>query len=199
MKAFYVYSAISYLIGSIPSGVILSKLFGFTDPRKAGSGNIGATNVYRVGGRLPALLTLLMDVAKGYLPAWIFSALSGSLMVGFMSGFFAFLGHLFPIYLGFKGGKGVATALGVFLYVSPATILILFFVFIAAFLSKGIVSVGSMVSSVLLPFAVLVVEKDWRLFLGAVPFSILILVKHIPNIKRLREGTEKRVFKGIFG
>ncbi len=199
MKLYIAYFVISYLLGSIPSGIIMSRIFGFEDPRKVGSGNIGATNVLRAGGKTPALLTLIMDVAKGYVPTFIFSKITGSLMVGFICGFFAFLGHLFPLYLGFRGGKGVATALGVFLYISPATVLIAFFVFLAVFLSRGVVSLSSIISSIILPFIILIVERSGKLFANSILFSVLIILKHIPNIKRLKEGKEKRIFKGILG
>ncbi len=190
---------LSYLVGSIPSGVVLSRLMGFPDPRSGGSGNIGATNVMRVGGKLPAILTLAMDVFKGFLPTIVFSKLFGSQIMGLMSGFFAFFGHLYPIYLGFKGGKGVATALGVFLYISPFSVLILAGVFLVVLALKGVVSLSSIVASSLLPFIVLSSERDVKLFLCSLLFSFFIVLKHKPNIERMRSGEEKRIFRGILG
>ncbi len=190
---------LSYLVGSIPSGVVLSRLMGFPDPRSGGSGNIGATNVMRVGGKLPATLTLAMDVFKGFLPTIVFSKLFGSQIMGLMSGFFAFFGHLYPIYLGFKGGKGVATALGVFLYISPFSVLILAGVFLVVLALKGVVSLSSIVASSLLPFIVLSSERSIKLFLCSLLFSFFIVLKHKPNIERMRSGEEKRIFRGILG
>ncbi len=199
MARLLVLFVLSYLAGSVPSGVVLSKLMGFPDPRTGGSGNIGATNVLRVGGKIPAFLTLLMDVAKGYVPTLLFTKFSGSLYVGFACGFFAFLGHLYPLWLGFKGGKGVATSLGVFLYVSPFSVLVLAGVFGIVLVLSGVVSLSSMVSAASLPLVVLASEKDFKLFAISILFSAFIIFKHRPNIKRLKMGEERKLFRGLIG
>ncbi|MBI5453099.1 MAG: glycerol-3-phosphate acyltransferase, partial [Deltaproteobacteria bacterium] len=110
---------IAYLLGSVPTGIVIVRLFGGVDPRSAGSKNIGATNVGRTSGRLPGILTLIGDLLKGALPVFIAFRLAPTPLLVSLTGLAAFLGHLFPVYLGFKGGKGVATACGVMLIVSP--------------------------------------------------------------------------------
>src|SRR6202030_3626475 len=126
----------AYLIGSIPFGIVLAKMFGGVDVRKAGSGNIGATNVARVAGPLPGILTLLLDAAKGAAAVWLaarFSNESATWMV--IAALAALLGHCFPIWLHFRGGKGVATAAGVFLMLSPLALLgsVMVFILVVAF------------------------------------------------------------------
>ena len=196
----YLFIIISYLIGSIPSGLILSKATG-VDIRTSGSGNIGATNVTRLLGKKLGVLTLVGDVLKAVIPMlaahWYFLR-SGmatkphevDLAVSLCGGA-AFLGHLFPIYLKFKGGKGVATALGVFIILEPLAVLISLFIFIAVVYFSGFVALGSLIVSALMTL--------WIWLLGGSPnhvflaffIGVLIWLKHIDNIKRLLEGTEK--------
>ncbi len=185
---------LGYLIGAIPFGLVIGKMVG-TDVRAKGSKNIGATNVNRVLGKKLGLLTLVCDCLKGFLPMFISAAFlpegdSRELIIS-ATGIAAVVGHMFPIYLKFKGGKGVATGLGVFLYLSPLAIVISLVVFIAAVALSGFVSVGSLLASGLIPL--------WLYFLGASKLTIvvaavvacLIWLKHHENIGRLLQGTEK--------
>ncbi len=189
----------AYLFGSIPFGLVLSKIFFSTDLRTVGSGNIGATNARRVGGWPLGLATLVLDMAKGAIPVAIGLALFGK--SGYMAqagvclaALAAFLGHLFPVYLGCKtGGKGVATAGGCFLVLSPVGVLAALGMFlVAAALSKR-VSVGSLAAAAILPAAVYFAEKIPVFALGALVFSLFIIAAHRENIIRLAKGTEPRI------
>ncbi len=183
-----------YFVGAIPFGLVIGKMAGL-DVRKEGSRNIGATNVSRVLGKKLGFLTLICDCLKGFLPMYVAASVlpdsaSKELFVA-LTGLMAVLGHMFPVYLKFRGGKGVATGLGVFLYLSPPVILISLLVFIAAVALSGFVSVGSLLASGLVPF--------WLWLLGGSAISIgaaavvafLIWLKHHENIGRLVRGTEK--------
>ena len=182
-----------YLTGSIPTGVILSKLFGTKDIRQEGSGNIGATNVYRVSGAKLGILTLLGDVLKGFIPVALTCSLMDSEMWIAAVAFFTFLGHLFPIFLKFRGGKGVATALGIFLVIAPLMVPCVIIVFILVVMTWKYVSLGSLVASAILPVFLCaagynIVYVNLSLFIGC-----LIFYRHWENIRRLREGVEKKV------
>ena len=184
----------AYLIGSIPFGLVLGKLAGI-DVRNLGSGNIGATNVSRLAGKKMGILTLVADVGKGFLPmlaaAWILRESQGGDTVVMYCGAAAFLGHLFPLYLKFKGGKGVATALGIFLYLDPVAVLIALAAFIVAVFVSGYVSVGSLTAAAVFP------GISWYLGDGGSQLalagfvSILIWAKHHENIVRLLRHEEK--------
>ncbi|HVH50449.1 MAG TPA: glycerol-3-phosphate 1-O-acyltransferase PlsY, partial [Candidatus Bathyarchaeia archaeon] len=146
---------ISYLLGSIPFGVIFAKLFGGADVRKAGSGNIGATNVARVAGPAAGVLTLLLDAAKGWLAVW----LAGRFMHGeaaflVAAGFFALLGHCFPLWLRFRGGKGVATAAGVFAALCPEATVAALILFALVVWFWRYVSLGSLAAAAAIPLFV---------------------------------------------
>ena len=200
----YLFVLISYLIGSIPFGLILSRVTG-VDIRKQGSGNIGATNVTRLLGKKLGILTLVGDVLKAVVPMlaahWYFvnagTEVSSNDLDRILSlcGGAAFLGHIFPIYLKFKGGKGVATALGVFLVLEPVAVLISLFIFVAVVYSSGFVALGSLLVSALLTL--------WIWLLGGTPnhvflaffIGVLIWIKHADNLKRLLAGTEKSMKK----
>ncbi len=182
-----------YLAGSIPTGVILSKLFGTKDIRQEGSGNIGATNVYRVSGAKLGIFTLLGDVLKGFIPVALTCSLMDSEMWIAAVAFFTFLGHLFPIFLKFRGGKGVATALGIFLVIAPLMVPCVIIVFILVVMMWKYVSLGSLVSSAILPVFLCaagynIVYVNLSLFIGC-----LIFYRHWENIRRLQEGVEKKI------
>ncbi len=183
-----------YLLGAVPFGLVIGKTVGI-DVRQEGSRNIGATNVNRVLGKKLGLLTLLCDCFKGFLPMWLanyFLTDTGNrdLLIA-LTGVMAVLGHMFPVYLRFRGGKGVATGLGVFLFLSPPVIAISLAVFLCAVKVSGFVSVGSLLASALVP--------AWLYFLGgskiaiaaAAIIAVLIWIKHYENIKRLLQGEEK--------
>jgi len=184
----------SYLVGAIPFGLLLSRGSGI-DIRQQGSKNIGATNVARLLGKKLGICTLLLDIAKGYLPMWIAGLLLGAapnrnLVIG-LCGAASIIGHMFPVYLGFKGGKGVATGLGVFLALAPKALLGCLVVFIAAVGLTGYVSLGSLLASAaILPGLWFFGEPSWKLLLGAF-VAVMIWIKHHQNIGRLLNGKEK--------
>ncbi|MDW7771591.1 MAG: glycerol-3-phosphate 1-O-acyltransferase PlsY [Desulfobulbaceae bacterium] len=185
---------LSYLIGAIPFGILLAMGSG-VDIRRQGSGNIGATNVGRLLGKKRGLLTLLADIAKGFLPMYIAGYLLADLpdlhMTIGLCGAATIIGHMFPVYLGFKGGKGVATGLGVFLYLAPAAVLPSLAVFAVTVAVSGHVSLGSLLGSLaVLPVLLFLGEADWKLVL-AFFVVLMIWVKHYQNIVRLLNGTEK--------
>lgn len=184
----------SYLVGAIPFGLLLSRGSG-VDIRKHGSKNIGATNVSRLLGKKLGFVTLLADIAKGYLPmfiaAYFLPESDQKNLVIALCGAATVLGHTFPVYLAFKGGKGVATALGVFLYLAPAGLLVCLAVFAASVSLSGFVSVGSLLGSLaVIPVLLFLNEAKWKLVL-AVFVVVLIWLKHHQNINRLLQGTEK--------
>lgn len=185
----------AYLVGAIPFGLILAKSSG-VDIRKEGSKNIGATNVTRVAGKKLGFATLAADTAKGFLPMFIAALLlPGEApehnLVMALCGAASVIGHMFPVYLKFKGGKGVATALGAFLYLAPIAVLGCLVVFIAAVRLSGFVSVGSLLASLaVIPGIWLLGEPMWKVWLSCLIVA-LIWAKHHENIGRLLQGTEK--------
>ncbi|MBU4263953.1 MAG: glycerol-3-phosphate 1-O-acyltransferase PlsY [Proteobacteria bacterium] len=181
---------ISYLVGSIPFGLLLGKLAGI-DVRRDGSGNIGATNVSRLLGKKIGAVTLLLDAGKGLLPMAAAGALQFEQHIVMLCGAAAFIGHLFPLYLRFRGGKGVATALGIFLYLSPLALLICATAFFAAVFLSGFVSLGSLMAAALMPVVVFFHQGSSSCFYLAVFVSLLIWIKHRSNIIRLMHGEEK--------
>jgi glycerol-3-phosphate acyltransferase PlsY len=191
-------SVVAYLLGSIPFGLLLTKLFGRGDVRKAGSGNIGATNVARVAGPLPGILTLLLDTAKGAAAVWLaarFSNESASWMI--IAALAALLGHCFPLWLKFRGGKGVATAAGVFLMLSPLALLGSVIVFILVVAFWRYVSLGSISAAAAMPLLVYLLwaphhAPPLAVTFGALAAAVLIIYKHDANIQRLVEGEEPK-------
>jgi glycerol-3-phosphate acyltransferase PlsY len=187
----------SYMMGSVPFGLILTKIFISEDIRYKGSGNIGATNVKRVAGPLLGSLTLVLDFAKGYVPVFIAGQMtaltfspSGDLYMCLVL-LAAFLGHLFPVYMKFKsGGKGVATAAGGFCMICAPAFLVAVFVFLMTIYLYNHVSSGSIAGALVLPFALWMVDKSPLIILTAVLTAVCILIRHKDNIKRLKAGTE---------
>ena len=190
-----VFPIIGYLMGAIPFGLVIGKTVG-VDVRREGSRNIGATNVNRVLGKKLGALTLLCDCLKGLLPMWLASHFLGdgggrSEIVIALTGVMAVVGHMFPVYLGFRGGKGVATGLGVFLFLSPPTIVACLAVFLLAVRFSGFVSVGSLLASAAAPLVLLLLCASTAAVIAALVISALIWIKHHENIARLRRGEEK--------
>jgi len=191
--------AIAYLLGSIPFGYLLVRIFRKQDIRATGSGNIGATNVARSGAKGLGVLTLLLDLLKGYAAVEIAAHFAPG-TPGFPSdlavaaGIAAVLGHVFPVWLGFKGGKGVATALGVFIAVAPLAALCAVGVFIVIFAITRYVSLASIMAAVMMPpFCLLWMPDRSPLFVGGIIFiSLLVIAKHHANISRLMQGKESR-------
>jgi acyl phosphate:glycerol-3-phosphate acyltransferase len=186
------YVVAAYLIGSIPVGVILSKLRG-KDPRKVGSGNIGATNVMRAAGKTVGIITLLGDMAKGFIPTLL--ALHAGLPMVFVVavGFAAFVGHLFPVFLAFRGGKGVATALGVYLALNPLAIFLSFIIFVLVLLKWRYVSAGSLAGTAAMPLLLLALKSEPMYVYVSLVIGVFIFLKHLGNIKRLAAGTEHKL------
>ena len=187
---------LAYLLGSIPFGVILARLFGGRDVRKSGSGNIGATNVARVVGPLAGALTLLCDMAKGAGAVWLAGKLSGGNASWMMiAGIAALVGHCFPVWLRFTGGKGVATGAGVFLVVSPAACLAAVVLFLLVVILWRYVSLGSVSAAAAMPLLVYLLwaprpGPPLAVTGGALAAAGLIIYKHRGNLRRLVEGAE---------
>jgi len=184
---------VAYLIGAIPTGIVLTKLTGGEDLRKTGSGNIGATNVYRTAGRKLGIITLLGDCLKGVIPLLIAIRvfdLQGTDLA--LVGLAAFIGHCYPVYLGFKGGKGVATALGVFLVLSPLSILCAFGLFAVILWRWRYISLASISAAAAIPFLVLLFERALPLFLATLVIAGIVIWRHRANIERLLAGNENK-------
>jgi glycerol-3-phosphate acyltransferase PlsY len=192
----------AYLIGSIPSGLIVARLTGSSvDPRRFGSGNIGATNVGRTLGRTAGLLTLAGDIAKGALPAlaagWLAAGSPAQAACVALAGAGAVLGHIWPLFLGFNGGKGVATAAGVFLAVSPLALVTAAAVFGLLVWRFRYVSLGSVGAALTLPVATWLWGAEPAYTGLAVLVAALVVGRHRENIRRLREGREHRLGKRV--
>jgi len=193
----------AYLLGSIPIGYLLVRIFHHQDIRAFGSGNIGATNVLRAGGKRLGAATFLLDVLKGCAAVWLGALCAAHLMpsssprdLEALAALFAVLGHMFPVWLHFRGGKGVATAFGVFLVAAPWAALASIGVFAVVLLICRYVSVASILGAASFPFfAWLLVRGDRPPFFIAVQFAVsfLIIAKHHQNIRRLLSGTESRI------
>lgn len=186
----------SYLLGAIPFGLITTKVMGKGDIRKMGSGNIGATNVFRSVGKLGGFVTLLLDSLKGVLPLLLAKAWWDLEIWTFVAAVAAVLGHNYPVYLKFKGGKGVATSLGVVTALWPHIGLITIVVWLAAVVIWKYSSLGALISFGILPMVVLVGERSLTYFIFSLLISLMIFYRHRENIKRLMAGTEKRIGKG---
>ena len=183
----------AYLLGAVPFGLLVGKAFGGADIRRAGSGNIGATNVTRSLGPAAGVLTLLLDVSKGALAAWAGGALGGGPAGASLSGLAAVLGHIFPVYLGFHGGKGVATGLGVFLILDARATAVAALVFLAAVGATRRVSVGSMLGCLSLPLILHYRDAPQGIVATAWACCLLIVYRHRGNLVRLIQGTEPRL------
>jgi len=187
------YIIAAYLVGSIPTSIVLTKLFSKDDIRKSGSGNIGATNATRILGKKFGALTFLGDLLKGFLPVWVGTLIFDSPLFFALIGLAAFLGHIFPVYLKFKGGKGVATAFGIFLCLAPAVILIELLIFVLVAFLWRYVSLASLAASATIPLLMLAFSCETPIILLGVVVAILIFIKHTDNIKRLVSGAENRI------
>jgi acyl phosphate:glycerol-3-phosphate acyltransferase len=188
----------AYLLGSIPFGLILAKLFRGGDVRKVGSGNIGATNVARAAGLLAGVLTLVLDVAKGAGAVLLAGRLSnGSPTWMMIAAFVALIGHCFPVWLKFKGGKGVATATGMFLVLSPAACLGAIILFLLVVIFWRYVSLGSISAAAVMPLLIYFLwaprhAPPLAITLGALASALLIIYKHRGNLQRLLQGAEPK-------
>jgi glycerol-3-phosphate acyltransferase PlsY len=192
---------LAYLLGSIPWGVIFTRLFSDVDVRSEGSRNIGANNVFRLAGTKLGLLTLTGDLLKGAIPTlaatcwldafgWIQEVLVSLVALS------AFAGHLFPIFLRFSGGKGVATASGCFLIISPLAFLVSLLVYVLVLCLSGYSSVGSLSAAAVLPGALWLATPSVPFMTCALIMAIAIYVRHAENVKQLFKGTESSPFRG---
>ena len=187
---------VSYLLGAIPNGLLIARLKG-VDLQKTGSGNIGATNVFRCVGKGWGVLAFVLDAVKGFVPAFFFPRLleSAPPWLGLACGVAAVAGHNWPVWLKFKGGKGVSTSAGMLLGIAPAAVGIGFAVFALTVALTRFVSLGSILAAIAVPAAYLWMNgADNRLLAGAlVLMGLLVIVKHRANAKRLLNGTEPRI------
>ena len=194
--SFLLTAAFSYLLGSIPFGYLLVRTFRGEDVRQSGSGNIGATNVSRTSPAL-GILTLILDAAKGVAAVLLARSLfPGQHLIAAFAAVFAILGHVFPVWLRFRGGKGVATGLGSFVVLVPKAILLMLAVFVLMIIMFRYVSLASIISVALLPLLAWQMNLyfDTPLILGVMTAaSLLIIAKHHENIRRLLAGTEHRL------
>lgn len=181
---------IAYLLGSVCSAILVCRTLGLPDPRSQGSHNPGATNVLRIGGKGPALLTLAGDMLKGMVPVWVAHALALPAELISAIGLAAFLGHLYPIYFRFEGGKGVATALGVVLALQPLLGLIVVGIWLAGFALTRISSVGSLAGFIAAPVLYYLFAPGYLLGVGGM--SLLLIARHKANIRALLRGEERR-------
>lgn len=182
----------AYLIGSLSSAVILCKVAGLPDPRTQGSGNPGATNVLRFGGKKLAATVLIIDVLKGVIPVVIGRLLSLDLVLLAAIALFAFLGHLYPVFFQFKGGKGVATALGAFLALSPLLALAGLMTWLVVFLISRISSLSAICAALMTPiYSLWLIDSMAARWLILI-ISLLLVWRHRSNIQRLLAGEEKK-------
>ena len=183
---------IAYLLGSIPFGYLLVRGFTGKDVRAAGSGNIGATNVFRTTSRAIGVLTLVLDALKAFAAVWIAGKLTGgSELWTSAAAVAALLGHVFPVFLGFRGGKAVASFVGAFLYLTPIAVLAVTVVFVVAVWRTRFISMGSILGAATFPLAVwIILRPHWPLVAASVLAGALILWRHAPNIARLHAGNE---------
>ena len=207
---YIIVAVLAYLLGSIPFGYLLVKIFKGSDIRQTGSGNIGATNVARSGSKVLGILTLLLDAAKGVAAGFLafvitsrikddgggsfFAFLSAAYLVAAVAALCSILGHMFTPWLRFRGGKGVATAAGAFLMLAPRALLVSLLVFVVVVALTRFVSLGSMLAVLVFPFAVWFLGPERTpAFIAVVSASaLLIIAKHHENIRRLLRGTENR-------
>jgi acyl phosphate:glycerol-3-phosphate acyltransferase len=195
MESLPIYLILGYLIGSLPFAVIVSKIFGLADPRSFGSGNPGATNVLRTGNKAAAALTLLGDAAKGWIAMFLAAKVgAGETAIAF-AGLAAFLGHLFPVFLKFKGGKGVATAIGVLIGLDGWVALLTALTWLATALVTRYSSLAAIIAACVAPTLALSNHGIGAVSIVVGMMCLLLIVRHKANIVRLIEGTEGQIGK----
>lgn len=181
-----------YLIGSIPFSYLFTRLITQQDIRKKGSGNVGATNALRTSGVRVGLIALAGDLLKGVAAAALGSYAGGE-MLGALCAAIAVFGHCYPVFLNFRGGKGVATAAGAILVLMPGIFLILLVSLVGIALVSGYVSLGSVTAAALFPLLVILFDKPWSFIIMSLCVAGLVIYRHRANIKRLRNGTEPKL------
>ncbi len=193
MLDFVVAAAISYLLGSIPNGLILGKAIWGVDLRQHGSKNIGATNAWRTIGKAGGISIFALDFLKGAVSAYLGLHLGGSELAGVLCGILAIAGHSWSVFLAFKGGKGVATGLGVIAALMPMVTLIVFAVWFAIVYFTGYVSLGSIIGAALVPILTLFFGLHTEFLILGLIAAVFIIYRHKSNIERLLNGTESKI------
>jgi acyl-phosphate glycerol 3-phosphate acyltransferase len=193
MTEYLLTGVIAYLVGSIPSGLILGKLFWHTDLRKYGSHNIGATNAWRTLGKVPGIIVFLADSLKGQAGVLLGLSLVGTPLAAVIGGLLAIVGHSFSLFLRFHGGKGVATSLGVLTMLMGNVTLIVFVLWFTIVYMTRYVSLGSVVAGVLTPILAALFAYPIEYIVFTVIAALLVIVRHRENIKRLMNGTENKI------
>lgn len=187
------FALLGYLLGSIPFAVVTSRLFGLADPRSYGSGNPGATNVLRSGNKLAALLTLLGDAAKGWLAVFLAQQFGGQAQDMAMAGFAAFFGHLHPLFLNFRGGKGVATAGGVLFGFSLWLGLAVLAVWLGVVWFFRYSSLGAIAAAITAPIIAIALLGSGDMLIAVFCIALLLFWRHSENLQRIRAGTEPKI------
>ncbi len=190
-----VFILFAYLIGSLSTAIIYCKIVGLPDPRSQGSGNPGATNVLRFGGKKVAIIVLLGDLLKGLIPVLLAKWLEFSSATIALVGLAVFLGHLYPVFFRFQGGKGVATALGVLLGISVWVGLLVLLTWILVVFVSRLSSLSALVAATFAPFFVYFLMPELEYILLALPLSSLLVWRHRSNIKKIIAGTESKIGK----
>jgi glycerol-3-phosphate acyltransferase PlsY len=194
MLLLFIFSLVAYLCGSLSSAIIVSKCAGLPDPRTRGSGNPGASNILRIGGKKLAVIVLLGDVLKGWVPVMLAKSFGLPLASLAWVAFFAFIGHLFPVFFGFRGGKGVATALGGLLALSWSVSLIGVLSWVVVLFLFRYISIASMVAAVVIFFYVFYLYS-FSIYLPIFLMTVLLIARHYSNIQRLVQGVEPKLNK----
>ncbi len=189
----YFLPPLAYCFGSVSSAIMVCRVMGLTDPRSTGSHNPGTTNVLRIGGKTAAVITLIGDVLKGLIPVLVARELTASTLTVSLVGAAAFLGHLYPVFFGFRGGKGVATACGVFLGISGVLTLILMAVWLTVAVLFRYSSLAALTAATLAPLIVLWLLPDPWLLAMSLIIAALLFWRHRENITRLLAGTESKI------
>jgi glycerol-3-phosphate acyltransferase PlsY len=193
MTSHYLLPVFAYLLGSVSSAIVISRLFGLQDPRQVGSGNPGATNILRYGGKKAAALTLAGDILKGVIPVLAAHALGAAPLILALTLLAAFLGHVFPVFQGFKGGKGVATAAGALIALNGWVGLALIATWLAMAFTTRYSSLSAIVTSLAAPMYVWWFTREPVLIAATAVMSALLLWRHRSNIRNLMAGTENKI------
>ncbi len=189
----YLLPLLAYCFGSVSSAIVVCRVMGLTDPRSTGSNNPGTTNVLRIGGWPAAAITLIGDVLKGLIPVLVARELTDGTLIVSLTGAAAFLGHLYPVFFGFRGGKGVATACGVLLAISGVLTLILIATWLAVAVLFRYSSLAALTAAALAPVMVLWLLSDPSLLAMSLIITTLLFWRHRGNITRLLAGTESKI------
>lgn len=196
MLSYIIVIFLSYVIGSIPSGLILGKILWHVDLRQHGSKNIGATNAWRTLGKLPGFIVFVADLLKGMLGVYLGMMLVGSSTAMIIGGIMAIVGHSLSLFLKFKGGKGVATGLGVLIMLMPSVSAIVFLVWLIVVLISKYVSLGSIIAAVLVPVCAFIMGLSFDFVVFGIVAAVFVIYRHKSNIIRLINGTENKIKAG---